>query len=70
MFYSASTALLQLLAHAEDPASPSPGSPPAWVDRWLRPKSRKIDRSTSAAARERTPLQTLSPWQQEPEPGC
>jgi hypothetical protein len=73
MFYSASTALMQLQAHEAERANTDRRSPAARAARFRWPRllsrSRGI-KPASAAAREGTPLQTLSAWQQTPEPGC
>ena len=73
MFYSASTALMLLLEHAEEPARAgrrSPASRGASL-RWprLRLASRVI-KPAGATARESAPLQPQSAWQQEPQPPC
>jgi hypothetical protein len=69
MFYSASTALMLLLAHAQEPASTGrriPASRGA-SRRWpkLRLGSRVI-KPAGATARESAPLLPRSAWQQEP----
>jgi hypothetical protein len=73
MFYSASTALMQLQAYEAERANADRHSPAAGASgfRWPRLLSRlRETKPASAAARESTSLQTLSAWQQTPEPGC